>query len=138
MKITFLFSFSLCDIGAINITAFHHWISDVQDKLPLSDFFSQCYIPTRSEYRAERLITEADATSAGFSGLVVAVAPTLASEQQNDAVAKTMLTNAPPSWSNNDLIAHNASNSGLINTAGSIVKGGLATGAWSPPRPCSR
>ena len=76
----------------------------------------------------EKLIAEADATSAGFSGLVVAVAPTLASEQQNDAVAKTVLTNAPPSWSNNDLIAHNASNAGLINTAGNIVKGGLATG----------
>ena len=76
----------------------------------------------------EKLITEADTTSAGFSGLLVAVAPTLASEQQNDAVAKNVLTNAPPSWSNNDLIAHNASNSGLINTAGNIVKGGLATG----------
>jgi hypothetical protein len=76
----------------------------------------------------EKLVTEADATSAGFSGLVVAVAPALASEQQNDAVAKTVLTNAPPSWSNNDLTAHNASNSGLLNTAGNIVKGGLATG----------
>ena len=76
----------------------------------------------------EKLIAEADATSAGFSGLVVAVAPTLASEQQNDAVAKTVLTNAPPSWSNNDLVAHNASNSGLVNAAGNIVKGGLATG----------
>ncbi|MCK9247127.1 MAG: conjugal transfer protein TraG N-terminal domain-containing protein, partial [Anaerolineaceae bacterium] len=68
------------------------------------------------------------ATSAGFSGLVVAIAPALASEQQNDAVAKTVLTNAPPSWSSNELIANNASGSGLFNTAGNIVKGGLATG----------
>ncbi len=43
----------------------------------------------------EKLINEADATSAGFSGLVVAVAPALASEQQNDAVARTVLTNCP-------------------------------------------
>ena len=76
----------------------------------------------------EKLITEADATSAGFSGLVEAVAPALASEQQNDAVAKTVLSNAPPSWSNNDLIAHNASSSGVINAAGNILKGGLAAG----------
>ena len=76
----------------------------------------------------EKLINEADATSAGFSGLVVAIAPALASEQQNDAVAKTVLTNAPPSWSNNELIANNASGSGLVNAAGSIVKGGLAAG----------
>jgi hypothetical protein len=74
----------------------------------------------------EKLINEADATSAGFSGLVVAIAPALAGEQQNDAVAKTVLTNAPPSWSSNELIANNASGSGLFNTAGNIVKGGLA------------
>ncbi len=49
----------------------------------------------------EKLINEADATSAGFSGLVVAVAPALASEKQNDAVARTVLTNSPPNWSNN-------------------------------------
>ena len=36
----------------------------------------------------EKLINEADATSAGFSGLVVAVVPALASEKQNDAVAR--------------------------------------------------
>lgn len=76
----------------------------------------------------EKLIHEADATSAGFSGLVVAIAPMLASEQQQDAVAKTVLTNAPPAWSNNELSAHNASGSGLFNTAGAVVKGGLATG----------
>lgn len=76
----------------------------------------------------EKLINEADATSAGFSSLVVAIAPALAGEQQNDAVAKTVLTNAPPSWSSNELIANNASGSGLFNTAGNIVKGGLAAG----------
>ena len=76
----------------------------------------------------EKLINEADATSAGFSELVVAIAPVLASEQQNDAVAKTVLTNTPPSWSSNELIANNVSDSGMFNTAGNIVKGGLAAG----------
>ncbi|MGB7307419.1 MAG: conjugal transfer protein TraG N-terminal domain-containing protein, partial [Burkholderiaceae bacterium] len=52
----------------------------------------------------------------------------MASEQQNDAVAKTVLTNAPPSWSSNELIANHASRAGLVSTVGSIVKGGLATG----------
>ena len=76
----------------------------------------------------EKLINEADATSAGFSGLVVAVAPALASEKQNDAVARTVLTNSPPSWSNNDLVANNSGSTGLLNTAENIVKGGLASG----------
>lgn len=76
----------------------------------------------------EKLIAEADATSAGFSGFVVAIAPALAGEQQNDAVAKMALTNAPPAWSSNDLNAHNASSSGLLNAAGSLVKSGLAAG----------
>lgn len=44
----------------------------------------------------EKLINEADVTSAGLSGLVVAIAPALASEKQNDAVAKTVLTKASP------------------------------------------
>lgn len=76
----------------------------------------------------QKLIREADATSAGFSGLVVAIAPLLASEKQQDAVARTVLTNAPPAWSSNELSAHNASGSGLFNTAGAVMKGGLATG----------
>ena len=76
----------------------------------------------------EKLIDEADATSAGFSSLVVAVAPILASEQQKDAVARTILSNAPPSWSNNDLVASNTATTGWIGTAENIVKGGLATG----------
>ncbi|MCG8092251.1 MAG: conjugal transfer protein TraG N-terminal domain-containing protein [Candidatus Thiodiazotropha endolucinida] len=76
----------------------------------------------------EKLITEADATSAGFSGLVVAIAPALASEQQNDAVAKTVLANAPPSWSNNDLVAHNSGSTGLLSTVENVAKGGLASG----------
>jgi hypothetical protein len=76
----------------------------------------------------QKLITEADTTSAGFSGLVVAVAPTLASEQQNDAVAKVVLTNSPPTWSNNDLVANNSSSTGLLSTVENIVKGGLASG----------
>ena len=76
----------------------------------------------------EKLINEADATSSGFSGLVVAVAPALASEQQNDAVAKTVLTNSPPSWSNNDLVAHNTGSTGLLSTVENVAKGGLASG----------
>ncbi len=76
----------------------------------------------------EKSIKEADATSAGFSGLVVAVAPALASEKQNDAVARTVLTNSPPSWSNNDLVANNSSSTDLLNTAQNIVRGGLASG----------
>ncbi|MEW8660684.1 MAG: conjugal transfer protein TraG N-terminal domain-containing protein [Candidatus Thiodiazotropha endolucinida] len=76
----------------------------------------------------EKLINEADATSAGFSGLVVAIAPALASEQQNDAVAKTVLANAPPSWSNNDLVAHNSGSTGLLSTVENVAKGGLASG----------
>ena len=68
------------------------------------------------------------ATSAGFSGLVVAIAPALASEQQNDAVARTVLTNAPPSWSSNELLVHNASGPGLVSSAGPTIKSGLAAG----------
>ncbi len=76
----------------------------------------------------EKLINEADATSAGFSGLVVAVAPILASEQQEDAVVRTVLNNAPPSWSSNELVAGNTASTGWLATAENIVKGGLATG----------
>ena len=76
----------------------------------------------------QKLIAEADATSAGLSGLVVAIAPALASEQQHDAVARTVLANAPPSWSNNDLVANNAGSMGWLSTAENFVKGGLASG----------
>ena len=76
----------------------------------------------------EKLIDEADATSTGFSSLVVAVAPILASEQQKDAVARTVLNNAPPFWSNIDLVAGNTATTGWLGTAENIVKGGLATG----------
>jgi len=78
----------------------------------------------------QKLIDEADATSAGFSGLVVAVAPALASEQQEDAVARTVLTNSPPVWSSNDLVANNSGSTGLVGTAENLVKGGLAAGGW--------
>ena len=76
----------------------------------------------------KQLMDEADATSAGFSGLVVAVAPTLAGEQQQDAVARTVLNNAPPVWSSNDLVANNTGTTGLLGTAENLVKGGLAAG----------
>ncbi len=76
----------------------------------------------------KQLIDEADATSAGFSSLVVAVAPALAGEQQSDAVVRTVLTNSPPTWSNNDLVANNTGTTGLLSTAEKIAKGGLASG----------
>jgi hypothetical protein len=76
----------------------------------------------------EKLINAADATSAGFSGLVVAVAPALASEQQKDAVARTVLSNAPPSWSNNELVTGNTATSGWLAAAENMIKGGLASG----------
>ncbi len=76
----------------------------------------------------EKLINEADTTSTGFSGLVVAVAPALATEKQNDAVARAVLSNSPPIWSNNDLVATNASSAGMLNTAENLVKSGLAAG----------
>ena len=76
----------------------------------------------------EMLIDEADATSAGFSGLVVAVAPGLASDQQKDAVVRTVLSNAPPTWSSNDLVVGNTASTGWLATAENMVKGGLASG----------
>ena len=75
-----------------------------------------------------KLIDAADATAAGFSGLVVAVAPGLASEQQHDAVVRTVLNNAPPSWSSNRLVVGNTANTGWLATAENMVKGGLAAG----------
>ena len=76
----------------------------------------------------QKLIAEADATSGGLSGLVVAIAPGLATERQKDAVTKTVLNNAPPVWSNNELVANNAGTTGITGSAANLVKGGLATG----------
>tara|TARA_R110002110_G_scaffold158656_2_gene356154 strand:+ start:3587 stop:5152 length:1566 start_codon:yes stop_codon:yes gene_type:complete len=76
----------------------------------------------------QQLIDEADLTAGGLSGLVVSIAPGLASEQQQDAVARTVLTNAPPIWSNNELVAGNTANTGWVATAENLVKGGLAAG----------
>ncbi len=59
---------------------------------------------------------------------MVAIAPFLASDQQKDAVAKTVLANSPPTWSNNDLVAHNSSGGGFLNTVENVAKGGLASG----------
>jgi hypothetical protein len=56
------------------------------------------------------------------------VAPALATGKQNDAVARTVLTNSPPRWSNNDLVAYNSGSAGLLSTAENFVKGGLAAG----------
>jgi len=76
----------------------------------------------------QKLIDEADATSAGFSGLVVAIAPALAGEKQKDAVARTVLNNAPPVWSNNELVTSNSTGDGWLSSAQNIAKGGLAAG----------
>ena len=43
-------------------------------------------------------------------------------------MVRTVLNNAPPSWSSNELVAGNTANTGWLATAESIVKGGLATG----------
>ena len=75
-----------------------------------------------------KLIAEADATSGGLSGLIVAIAPALASEKQYDAVARAVLANAPGSWSNNDLAGYNAGTAGVVSYAEQAIKGGLATG----------
>jgi hypothetical protein len=76
----------------------------------------------------QKLVAEADVTSGGLSGLIVTIAPFVAGEYQYDAVAKVVLTNAPPSWSNNDLVAYNSGSSGLFSYAEHFIKGGLATG----------
>jgi len=76
----------------------------------------------------QKLINEADATSAGFSGLVVAVAPALAGEKQKDSVARTVLNNAPPVWSNNELVVSNSTGDGWLNSVQNMAKGGLAAG----------
>ena len=76
----------------------------------------------------QKLVAEADLTSGGMSGLVIAIAPFLAGERQFDAVAKVVLTNAPPSWSNSDLVAYNTGTSGIVSYAEQFIKGGLATG----------
>lgn len=75
-----------------------------------------------------KLIDEADATSAGLSGLVVAVAPTLASEQQEDAVVRAVLASAPPSWSSNELVARNTTSTAWFGSVQNMIKGGLAGG----------
>lgn len=76
----------------------------------------------------EKVIEEADATSGGLSGLVVAIAPFLATERQQDAVARAVLANAPETWSNNDLVAHNTSSSGALRYVEQAAKQGLAGG----------
>ena len=43
-------------------------------------------------------------------------------------MARTVLANAPPSWSSNDLVANNAGSTGWLSTAENFVKGGLASG----------
>lgn len=76
----------------------------------------------------QKMLTQADKTAGGLSGLVVAIAPTLAGETQKDALAKAVLSNAPPVWSSNDLVAHNVATTGVLGTAANLIKGGLAAG----------
>lgn len=75
-----------------------------------------------------KLVAQADLTSAGFSGLVVSVAPGLAHEQHLDTAARAVLANAPPVWSSNDLVARNTGHGGWLGTTEQWLKGGLAAG----------
>ncbi len=75
-----------------------------------------------------KLIEQADLTSSGFSGLVVRVAPALAHEQHLDTVARTVLANAPPVWSSNDLVRNNSGHTGWLGATEQWLKGGLAAG----------
>lgn len=76
----------------------------------------------------QKLIEAGEETSAGISGLVVSIAPTWASDHQRDVVVKAVLTNAPPTWSNNELVALNRADGGIIGSVQQFVKKGLAGG----------
>ncbi len=41
---------------------------------------------------------------------------------------RTALAQAPPTWSNDDLVAHNSGSTGLMSTVENVAKGGLASG----------
>ena len=76
----------------------------------------------------QKLVDEADATSGGLSGLIVAIAPTLATERQFDAVVRAVLANAPETWSSNDLAAYNTGSTGALSYVEQMAKGTLASG----------
>ena len=76
----------------------------------------------------QKLVDEADATSGGLSGLVVAIAPFIATDRQLDTVARAVLANAPETWSNNDLVTNNTGTAGALSYVERIAKGGLASG----------
>jgi hypothetical protein len=76
----------------------------------------------------QKLVDEADATSGGLSGLIVAIAPALATERQYDAVVRAVLANAPETWSSSDLAAYNTGTSGALSYVEHFAKGSLATG----------
>lgn len=76
----------------------------------------------------QKLIDAGEETSAGISGLIVSLAPTWASDHQRDVIAKAVLTNAPPTWSNNELVALNRADGGIIGSVQQFVKKGLAGG----------
>ncbi len=48
-----------------------------------------------------------------------------ARDTEYDPAAKTVLANAPPTWSNNDLVANNSGSTGLLNMVENVTKGGL-------------
>lgn len=76
----------------------------------------------------QRLIDAADASSGGLSAWVVALAPALASERQLDIVAKTVLNNSPPVYTNNDFMLKNSSGDGFWAALFDRLKGGTAAG----------
>ncbi|MCP4304400.1 MAG: conjugal transfer protein TraG, partial [bacterium] len=76
----------------------------------------------------QRLIDAADVSSGGLSTWVVALAPALASERQLDIVAKTVLNNSPPVYTNNDFMLKNSSGDGFWAALFDRLKGGTAAG----------
>ena len=74
-----------------------------------------------------KLVDAGDATSAGFAGLVAAVAPGLATDRQRDVVARTVLTNAPPVWSDNTLMRSNVEFEGPLSGIEKLIKGTLVS-----------
>lgn len=76
----------------------------------------------------EKLVAAGEDTVSGLAALVVRLVPSWSTDRQRDAVAKAVLANAPPIWSNNDLAALNRADGGAIGSVQQFVKQGLAGG----------
>jgi hypothetical protein len=73
-----------------------------------------------------KLIDQGDLTSGGLSGVLVALAPTLSTEAQQDAVTRAVLGNSPPVWSNNDFVTGNTAGDGALGAVIDVLKGASA------------